>query len=848
MFDACAALYRLEGRIVVIGFASGTVPQIPANILLVKNVAVLGFYWGSYRRRDPERMRAGFRQLFDWCRDGTIRPGISEIVPLAERQPRSSACVGARRRQWWSMSATEGSARSPSASLAGMRQEGTDALGTRGSGDARRRPRIIDAKVAATAGSPYTRRDDPLTMDRQKTIRECAMCPTSGGRRTASGDLSSDGRARWHLVSVAALCVALAACGGGGGGGGGSGGTPGPVSTPDPISPTPRPPSVPVSAAETSANHGIAQIGADVAYAAGATGRGVKVAVIDSGISLDHPEFVGRIDRQNSLDIVTGTAATLEDRSGHGSHVAGIIAANVDGVGMRGVAPSATLLAIRADLRDSTICGTPGCGYFDSDVAAALDYARAQNVDIVNLSIGKDGALSAPYRSALEKVIASGALVVVAAGNQGNDEPLSPARLADASGIRGGMLVAGAVDRNNAAYALNNKAGSVAQYFLVAPGVDVFSASRDGGYGRLTGTSMAAPHVAGAAAVLKSAFPSLTMQQVAELLTSTADDLGPRGVDQTFGTGLLNLERALQPVGRQQVAVGDDVEGHRVSVQSSQLALGSAFGDALSGETSLARTMVLDAYDRPYVADFRKLIRPRSSGGMTLGHKLRDGMHYRDVQLEALAPLGLDARLAFSESADRPIEGSARAALAGGPHEGENLFERLSVGGIDLPVGSASIGMGLAASEVGATPSHVAASGLFIDAGSLLAPTDAVVARGTGGTLKVALTEDTVMSLGLMDSDGLAASNGSASPGRLVALGCRASARSHHRPASELRLCRRDREPAGQRRVGGFRLRGRCEDASRHRPSRASPDQHGRVVRPGDPRHEWPGERWRAAA
>jgi hypothetical protein len=629
----------------------------------------------------------------------------------------------------------------------------------------------FDAKVAATAGSPYTRRDDPLTMDRQKTIRECAMCPTSGGRRTASGDLSSDGRARWHLVSVVAICVALAACGGGGGGGGGSGGTPGPVSTPDPISPTPRPPSSPVSAAETAANHGIAQIGADVAYAAGAAGRGVKVAVIDSGISLAHPEFVGRIDRQNSLDIVTGTAATLEDRSGHGSHVAGIIAANVDGAGMRGVAPSATLLAIRADLRDSTICGTPGCGYFDSDVAAALDYARAQNVDIVNLSIGKDGALSAAYRSALEKVIASGALVVVAAGNQGNDEPLSPARLADASGIRGGMLVAGAVDRNNAAYGLNNKAGSVAQYFLVAPGVDIFSASRDGGYGRLTGTSMAAPHVAGAAAVLKSAFPSLTMQQVAELLTSTADDLGPRGVDQTFGTGLVNLERALQPVGRQQVAVGDDVEGHRVSVQSSQLTLGSAFGDALSGETSLAHTMVLDAYDRPYVADLRKLIRSPSSGGMTLGHKLRDRMHYRDVQLEALAPLGLDARLAFSESADRPTEGSARAALAGGPHEGENLFERLSVGGIDLAVGSASIGMGLAASEVGATPTHAAANGLFVDAGSLLAPTDAMIAPGTGATLKIALTDDTGLSLGLMDSDGLAASNGSASPGRLVALG-----------------------------------------------------------------------------
>lgn len=84
LFDASLRCLAWEGRIVVIGFASGTVPQIPANILMVKNVAALGFYWGSYRRHDPERLRAGFRDLFGWCRDGIIRPEISEVVPLAE--------------------------------------------------------------------------------------------------------------------------------------------------------------------------------------------------------------------------------------------------------------------------------------------------------------------------------------------------------------------------------------------------------------------------------------------------------------------------------------------------------------------------------------------------------------------------------------------------------------------------------------------------------------------------------------------------------------------------------------------------------------------------------------------
>jgi NADPH2:quinone reductase len=84
MFDASLRCIAWEGRIVVIGFASGTVPQIPANILLVKNAAVLGLYWGSYRKHDPERLRAGFHELFDWYRAGRIRPHVSTTLPLEQ--------------------------------------------------------------------------------------------------------------------------------------------------------------------------------------------------------------------------------------------------------------------------------------------------------------------------------------------------------------------------------------------------------------------------------------------------------------------------------------------------------------------------------------------------------------------------------------------------------------------------------------------------------------------------------------------------------------------------------------------------------------------------------------------
>ena len=84
MFEASLRSIAWEGRIVIVGFASGEVPQIPANVLLVKNASVLGFYWGSYRKHDPERLREGFRELFAWYREGRIRPHVSQTLPLAQ--------------------------------------------------------------------------------------------------------------------------------------------------------------------------------------------------------------------------------------------------------------------------------------------------------------------------------------------------------------------------------------------------------------------------------------------------------------------------------------------------------------------------------------------------------------------------------------------------------------------------------------------------------------------------------------------------------------------------------------------------------------------------------------------
>ncbi len=96
MFEVCRRTVAWEGRILIIGFASGRVPQIPANHLLVKNAAAVGFYWGSYREHDPGRLRAGFRVLLDWLQRGLIRPPMPETLPL-ERTAEAIARLEERR-------------------------------------------------------------------------------------------------------------------------------------------------------------------------------------------------------------------------------------------------------------------------------------------------------------------------------------------------------------------------------------------------------------------------------------------------------------------------------------------------------------------------------------------------------------------------------------------------------------------------------------------------------------------------------------------------------------------------------------------------------------------------------
>lgn len=402
--------------------------------------------------------------------------------------------------------------------------------------------------------------------------------------------------ARSSFIALA-VAGALSNCGGGGGGGGGGpasrfgGGTTNERTGPANF------------AAESNRNYGLSAVGADAAHAAGRTGAGVTVAVIDTGIDLQHKDFEGAID-PNSTDIISGVNAAVDDQGGHGTSVAGVIGARRDGYDAVGVAPDSTLLAVRSEYTCS-----PRCSFYYSDLTRATDYAVANNARVLNFSLGGD-SLDADFRDALARATAAGRIVVGAAGNSAGTSPINPAAWMAGSEAGGLGIAVGAVDGANNLASFSNRAGAAARdFFLVAPGVTITTTANGGGTRSVNGTSFSSPHVSGAAAVVWGAAPYLTGQQVVDILLTSATDLGAAGTDDVYGRGLLNLDQALQPLGTEVVPTGTSVAAGGAPLATTSLSLGTAFGDALSGGDALGGAVTLDAYGRPFRADLSGTVR-----------------------------------------------------------------------------------------------------------------------------------------------------------------------------------------------------------------------------------------------
>lgn len=329
----------------------------------------------------------------------------------------------------------------------------------------------------------------------------------------------------------------------------------------------------------------VRQLGMSNIHGRGILGQGVIVGLLDTGLNINNPEFL------NNPRVLAGYNATdgssdITDNNGHGTHVAGIVGAAGNGSGMYGVAPGATLLPVKVFSGNTAP---------SSAVTAGLDYAIAHGARVINLSLG---ATSPTGDTGLQHVAATNnTVVVIAAGNDSALSPSWPARYAKESWANGTLLAVGAVDSSKTLIPQSNRAGDLAAFYLVAPGSSIIS-SYGLGYAQMTGTSMAAPAVSGAAALLTGYWPYLRANQVAAILLNTADDLGAPGVDAVYGHGMLNVNRAIAPIGsfhyRTITGVHATISLSTPGVTSTQPTVSTP--SAFSGVT----TQVFDDYGRNY--------------------------------------------------------------------------------------------------------------------------------------------------------------------------------------------------------------------------------------------------------
>ncbi|PCG86298.1 peptidase [Streptomyces sp. WZ.A104] len=283
------------------------------------------------------------------------------------------------------------------------------------------------------------------------------------------------------------------------------------------------------------------QVGADLAWAAGHDGTGTRVAVLDTGADAEHPDLQGRITASENFT----DSDTTDDRQGHGTHVASTVGgsgAASDGKN-KGVAPGADLMVGKV-LNDS---GSGAASW----IIAGMQWAVDNKADVVSMSLGSAEPTDCtdPMSLAAEKLGKNkDTLFVVAAGNLGPS-----LNTVSSPGCAAGVLTVGAVDRDDSTANFSSRGPTIGSHTLkpeiAAPGVAISAAAAGGrgsqAYRSMSGTSMATPHVAGAAAVVKQRHPDWTAQQIKAALVSSAHSAVPGDVRETGG-GRLDVDRAVR--------------------------------------------------------------------------------------------------------------------------------------------------------------------------------------------------------------------------------------------------------------------------------------------------------------
>ncbi len=456
----------------------------------------------------------------------------------------------------------------------------------------------------------------------------------------------------------AAGAVAAAATGGGGGSGGDDTSAPAPTPAPPNSSPpqSPNPPQPPnvFETAEYLASNGLAAINASAAYGRGLTGAGVIVAVLDTGLDVTHAEFLGRV-APGGFNFV-GNNTDVSDLNGHGSHVAGIVAANRNGVDMHGVAYGASILPVRIG---NAAGGIP---LSTTGLAAAADHAVANGAFVLNNSWGVNGVQVTdlttqqiftqigPEIAAYRRAAAADRVIVFAAHNAGLPNPSPRAGLPfHAPDLQPYWLAVAAIDQSGSIASYSNRCGVAAAWCLAAPGSGIVSVAPGGGTAVKSGTSMATPHVSAAVAILKQLFPELTADVIVQRLLTTANGGGIYANQIIYGQGLLDLEAATRPVGATEVLTGATIADASFQLDDTTLQLGAAFGDGLRNALSGAKLAVFDSQRATFFVDLEPFVQLADSSIDLPGLLKRFGNV--DTQTFDLGPTTVAAALAPTQTA-----------------------------------------------------------------------------------------------------------------------------------------------------------------------------------------------------
>ncbi|WP_110928368.1 S8 family serine peptidase [Bacillus massiliglaciei] len=263
------------------------------------------------------------------------------------------------------------------------------------------------------------------------------------------------------------------------------------------------------------------KIGMETVWDTSKGNSSIKIALIDGGVQMSHPELKGSFIKPYNIITKKTTLPSNE----HGTHVAGIIAASMNKSGTAGIVPEVKLMPINVFKDNEADIYT---------IIDAIEYASRSGADIINLSLTTED-YNEEFDQAIQRAYKKGIIIVAAAGNEHTSKLRYPAAFKNVIGVS-------ATDQKDRAAPFSNYGSYID---LSAPGSDIYSTLPGNKYGFMSGTSMAAPMVSGISALILSKDPFLTPNEILKILKSSSIDLGPKGWDAHFGAGRLDASKVL---------------------------------------------------------------------------------------------------------------------------------------------------------------------------------------------------------------------------------------------------------------------------------------------------------------